>query len=236
MMKLVGCGCPGFSYTQKYKKAIISLYDWVNSIEQSEEMDYGIFQERVAKAGVSDESEVRMLIPFFVKSGVIDEGHCIRGGSRIRKLIVEKELFTEEGSAFSQFLKIEMASENVEDNDIKKQIRKIYLDFALIQIEALKRCGDDIYNDLLVFLSKYKTMDKNEFFILTTMRHNNQMSMLGNIIGKYREGSLGELEITQNVQDYTYITGLLIQTGILEKKRHNKGVGFTKEYLEMKGV
>ena len=79
-------------------------------------------------------------------------------------------------------------------------------------------------------------MDKNEFFILTTLRHDNKMDLLEEMIQKYRDGSLGELEIAQNVNDYNYITKLFIQSGVLEEKPYNKGVGFTEEYLKMEEV
>lgn len=138
----------------------------------------------------------------------------IRGGTRIRKLRLNDEFFTVEGKCFLKFLKIESKIGEV-DTSISQIIKRIYLKFGIIQFEFLREFDEYIYNDLYVFLKKYKTIDKNEFFFLTHCRKNNILNKLDNYIIDYRNKKINDINIINNVNAYRYITNYLLQIGIL---------------------
>ena len=89
-MDLIGCGCMGFSFTDKYKKAIISFYENIKEFGDLGIISYQDLQERIANKGVSEPSEIRMFVPFLLKGNVINPVNCIKNstGSRIRQFII----------------------------------------------------------------------------------------------------------------------------------------------------
>ena len=230
-MELMGCGCPGFTYTSKYKKAIVSMYDWVLTSGETGEIEYRVVQDKISKLGVSDGSEIRMIVPFLAKADVIDEGHVIRGGTRIRSLIIDEDFFTFHGKCFVQFLKIETVSEDFEDDDISKVIKRIYHKLSYFQYRTLMQSDEVIYKDIYDFLIKHETMDKNEFFIMTTLRELDKWEKLEDTINQYQNDEIGELEIVRNVNDYQYITGLLKQYGVLQEE--DKKLRLTTYYKKL---
>ena len=230
-MELMGCGCPGFTYTSKYKKAIVSRYDWVLTSGETGEIEYRVVQDKISKLGVSDGSEIRMIVPFLAKADVIDEGHVIRGGTRIRSLIIDEDFFTFHGKCFVQFLKIETVSEDFEDDDISKVIKRIYHKLSYFQYRTLMQSDEVIYKDIYDFLIKHETMDKNEFFIMTTLRELDKWEKLEDTINQYQNDEIGELEIVRNVNDYQYITGLLKQYGVLQEE--DKKLRLTTYYKKL---
>lgn len=212
-MNLEGCSNPGFSYTHKYKKAMISLFDFISK-QNDKIVGYTGFQEEAESSILSDSSEIRMLIPFMIKNGIINQDNVYKGETRIRKLRLNDEFFTVEGKCFLKFLKIESKIGEV-DTSISQIIKRIYLKFGIIQFEFLREFDEYIYNDLYVFLKKYKTIDKNEFFFLTHCRKNNILNKLDNYIIDYRNKKINDINIINNVNAYRYITNYLLQIGIL---------------------
>ncbi len=233
-MDLVGCGCSGFKYTLKYKKAILSLYDWVCDSSESGEIEYQELQGKVARLGISDESEIRMIVPFLVKADVIAADHAIRGGSKIRSLIIDDDFFTFHGQCFIQFLKIETIREEFEDDEISKVINRIYHKLSYFQYASLMESDEMVYKDIYDFVLKYGTMDKTEFFIMTTLRKMNEWESLDETVKKYRNDEIGEIKIVKNVNDYQYITGLLNQYGVLQvKDKQQHLAAYYKKILEV---
>lgn len=212
-MNLEGCSNAGFSYTPKYKRAMISLFDFVSK-QNNKIISYTEFQEKAESLILSDSSEIRMLIPFMVKNGIINHNNVYKNGTRIRKLKIDNQFFTVEGKCFIKFLKIE-ANIGVLDISITPIIKRIYLKFGIIQFEFLREFDEYIYNDLYVFLKKYKTIDKNEFFFLTHCRKNNVLNKLDKYINDYRNKIITDINIINNVNAYQYITNYLLQIGIL---------------------
>lgn len=227
-MELVGCSCAGFSYTEKYKKAIVSFSEWVDCNINIGLIEYQQLQNLVAENGVSLQSEVRMIVPFLVKVGIINEANCIRGGSRIRALIINNEFFTHVGKCFVQFLKVELQKEMLPSSESRALVEKIFKQFSFLQFQNLLKSDEVVYRNIIKFLVKYQTMDKYEFFILTTLQEENKNEMLDDIISKYRSGDIAELTIVGNVNAFQYIMNLMIQFGIVE--RTNIGIALTSEY------
>ena len=67
-----------------------------------------------------------------------------------------------------------------------------------------------------MFLKKFHTIDKNEFYILTTLIENSNKQALDKEINDYRKDKIGEICIVKNVNDWQYLTGALEQLGIIE--------------------
>lgn len=214
-MKLYGCGCSGFSYTKKYKMAIITIYEWINEQCSDISYDYSEFQNKISNLGVSDNSEVRMIIPFLLKAGVINSNNCIKGGTRIKRIIINNNFFTLSGECFIRFLKIELLKDSLNTEE-KNIVNRIYKHFGKIQFNYLLISDDYIYMQLYNFLRKYKYICKDEFFILTTCKELNRLEELDDLIISYRNNEIGVLEIMNNVNCYNYITKLLLQLGVLE--------------------
>lgn len=217
-MNLDGCSCSGFSYTDKYKKAILSFADFILAQDKEIELTNAELQEAVSKLGVSDQSEIRMITPFLAKAGIINDSNCIknRNGTRTIKFKIDDNFFTKEGKMFIQFLRFEVNSNDLEQS-VKNQIEKLMHDFGIIQFKNLMKSDDDIYRDIFQFLKRYGTYDKNEFFMVTHCRKNDCFEKLPVMIELYRSGNIAEIRILNNINSFQYVTKLLQEIGIVEK-------------------
>ena len=234
-MKVEGCSNPGLSFTQKYKKAIINIYDFLHNDCTPGKYDYSVFQNLISSSISSDNSEIRMIIPFLIKLGVINHENIIKGGSRIREIIVNDSLFTLEGICFISFLKIELKSDDLSEEQ-QLIVRRIYAKFGVILFNYLLVSDDEIYRDLYSFLKKYETVDKNEFFFLTDCRKKDRMDMLDSIINNYRSKiiSPNDIEPISNINSFQYKTSLLLQLNIL-KKNHDDTLSLSYLIKKMEG-
>lgn len=225
-MDLIGCGCMGFSFTQKYKKAIISFYDTVNEMEDYGLISYQDLQTRIATIGVSDKSEVRMFVPFLLKGKVINPSNCIKNstGSRIKQFNINNAFFTENGIEFLKILKLELYKENQFDKEIIKKIESLYHKAGMRLFLDLSESEDYIYKELILFLKQYGTIDRNEFYLLTNSIENHDKKNLNFYIEKYRNNSIGEINIIRNVNDWQYLTGTLEQLGIIQQDENRNYV------------
>lgn len=235
-MKVEGCSNPGLSFTQKYKKAIINIYDFLHDDCTPGKYDYSVFQNLISSSISSDNSEIRMIIPFLIKLGVINHENIIKGGSRIREIIVNNSLFTLEGICFISFFKIELKIDNLSEEQ-QLIVKRIYAKFGVILFNYLLVSDDEIYRDLYSFLKKYETVDKNEFFILTDCRKKDRMGMLDNIINNYRSKiiSPNDIEPISNINSFQYITSFLLQLNIL-KKNHDDTLSLSYLIKKMEGM
>lgn len=223
-MDLIGCGCMGFSFTDKYKKAIVSFYDNINELGNLGIITYQDLQERVANKGVSEPSEIRMFVPFLLKGNVINSINCIKNstGSRIRQFKIDENFFTENGVEFIKVLKLEINKSSQTDEIILKKINSLYHKAGMRLFLALCNSEDYIYKELFLFLKKFHTIDKNEFYILTTLIENSNKQALDKEINDYRKDKIGEICIVKNVNDWQYLTGALEQLGIIELDENKK--------------
>ncbi|MDD6710762.1 MAG: hypothetical protein PUE27_01565 [Sharpea porci] len=217
-MKVQGCSNPGFSFTSKYKNATISIYNFVNTKCAPGQYEYQQFQDVLSRETPSKESEVRMLIPFLIKAGIINTDNVIRGGSRIRQLNVNSTFFTNEGKCFVEFLIIEQNKDKLIESQ-QNIITSIYHKFGLIIYKHLILSEDQIYKDIYDYLQDYNTIDKYEFFLLTDCRSNDHLDKLNDYILNYRSGKIkkDDIEIVKNQNAYQYVISFLNQIGILDK-------------------
>lgn len=213
-MDLVGCSCAGFSYTDKYCEAMEEFYGWLCGNYDGKTYEYNDLQHKIANNIKSDESEIRMLVPFMLKAGILNESCVIRGGSRIRKIILAKNLITENGERFLQFLKV-YNQRKILPKEAKERVMDIFYKFGYIQFEKLYNGEEPIYKDVISFLNKFDSIDKNEFFILTTLRSQNRMAERDNIIQMYRNNQIADINIVSCINAYQYIMKLLIALGVV---------------------
>ena len=124
-MDLNGCGCPGFSLTEKYRDAIINIYDNIGKLK-FESYQYKDFQEIISKNGISKESEIRMIVPFFRKAKIISQNSYQLNGDRICKLTISSNFFTQAGHIFITLLKLNKNNKELNNQSIKDVIERLY--------------------------------------------------------------------------------------------------------------
>ncbi|WP_270550607.1 hypothetical protein, partial [Clostridium perfringens] len=166
-LNLIGCSNPGCSLTEFRKKQILELSDWIKKHKNDSDKTYKEIQKEVSKEYDDlDESKIRMLVPLLRKMGYVTDV----GFNKKNSLISINNFFTEEGLNFIKFLKIIDDIQNINcDKNLNEKINVLNELFNIMSMLNLILNGENIYLDTINFLKLYKTMDKNEFFIMTTI-------------------------------------------------------------------
>ena len=217
-MDVVGCGCMGFSFTEKYMNAIVGIHDIINEIVGTVDfVSYQDFQDIIAKKGISKPSEIRMIIPFLDKAKIVNHRNLIRSTTRITSVLIDEFFFTSFGLEFINILKLRQ-KDDLSNKEVSNKIENLFNKIGfLLFMNLCKTESEYIYKAIFGFLKKYNTINHDEFYILTTAIESNAKSTLEHNILKYRNGKIAEVNVKQNVNDYQYITTMLVQIGILEK-------------------
>ncbi len=118
------------------------------------------------------------------------------------------------------------------NKEIIFRIENLYHKAGMVLFLSLCKSDDYIYRELFFFLKKYKSIDKNEFYILTNSIEKSKKNELEENILKYRNESIGELKIIRNVNDWQYLTSTLQQFGIIEEDE-NKSFILTNDADEL---
>lgn len=215
-LKLEGCSNAGFSLTDVRKEQILELAEWVVKHREDSKKTYKQIQSEIEKESEHlDSSKVRMLVPFLRKMGYVKN----EGFEQKNSLISLKEFFTDEGICFVEYLKMVSKIILLDKNDIENKIKEVNGLFNMINMINLVNNGEGIYIDTIEFLKKYRTMDKNEFFIMTTLkkRHEGEyyIKMLDKAICKYRKGAFKRIEIIKHQNAYNYVKSFLIETNLI---------------------
>lgn len=215
-LKLEGCSNAGFSLTDVRKEQILELAEWVVKHREDSKKTYKQIQSEIEKESEHlDSSKVRMLVPFLRKMGYVNN----EGFEQKNSLISLKEFFTDEGICFVEYLKMLSKIILLDKNDIENKIKEVNGLFNMINMINLVNNGEGIYIDTIEFLKKYRTMDKNEFFIMTTLkkRHEGEyyIKMLDKAICKYRKGAFKRIEIIKHQNAYNYVKSFLIETNLI---------------------
>ena len=167
-LKLEGCSNAGFSLTDIRKEQILELAEWVVNHREDSKKTYKQIQSEIEKESEHlDSSKVRMLVPFLRKMGYVNN----EGFEQKNSLISLKEFFTDEGICFVEYLKMVSKIILLDKKDIENKIKEVNGLFNMINMINLVNNGEEIYIDTIEFLKKYRTMDKNEFFIMTTLKN-----------------------------------------------------------------
>ena len=218
-MKLEGCSNSGFSLTEVRKSQILELYQWVNSNIEYEKTYKQIQEDIENSCKHLDASKVRMLVPFLRKMGYISN-YGFEQKNSIIKLV---NFFTIEGKVFIEYLKLGQIISLLDQEDISNEMKRIDELFSMISMLNLIFNGEEIYVDVIKFLKKYRHMDKNEFFIMTTLQNQYEceeyIQMLDKYIKQYRNGEIGQLEIVKHQNSFNYVKSLLIETSLIVQDR-----------------
>ena len=215
-LKLEGCSNAGFSLTDIRKEQILELAEWVVNHREDSKKTYKQIQSEIEKESEHlDSSKVRMLVPFLRKMGYVNN----EGFEQKNSLISLKEFFTDEGRCFVEYLKIVSKIILLDKKDIENKIKEVNGLFNMINMINLVNNGEEIYIDTIEFLKKYRTMDKNEFFIMTTLKNRYEgehyIKMLDKAICKYRKGAFKRIEIIKHQNAYNYVKSFLIETNLI---------------------
>lgn len=215
-LKLEGCPNSGFSLTDVRKEQILELAEWVIRNREDSKKTYKQIQSEIEKESeYLDSSKVRMLVPFLRKMGYINNEDFERKNS----LISLNEFFTDEGICFVEYLKMVSKIILLDKKDIENKMKEVNDLFSMINMINLVNNGEEIYIDTIEFLKKYRTMNKNEFFIMTTLKKKhegeNYVKMLDKAIYKYRKGAFKRIEIIKHQNAYNYVKSFLIETNLI---------------------
>lgn len=215
-LKLEGCSNAGFSLTDIRKEQILELAEWVVNHREDSKKTYKQIQSEIEKESEHlYSSKVRMLVPFLRKMGYVNN----EGFEQKNSLISLKEFFTDEGICFVEYLKMVSKIILLDKKDIENKIKEVNGLFNMINMINLVNNGEEIYIDTIEFLKKYRTMDKNEFFIMTTLKNRYEgehyIKMLDKAICKYRKGAFKRIEIIKHQNAYNYVKSFLIETNLI---------------------
>ena len=215
-LKLEGCSNAGFSLTDIRKEQILELAEWVVNHREDSKKTYKQIQSEIEKESEHlDSSKVRMLVPFLRKMGYVNN----EGFEQKNSLISLKEFFTDEGICFVEYLKMVSKIILLDKKDIENKIKEVNGLFNMINMINLVNNGEEIYIDTIEFLKKYRTMDKNEFFIMTTLKNRYEgehyIKMLDKAICKYRKVAFKRIEIIKHQNAYNYVKSFLIETNLI---------------------
>ncbi len=243
LSNFVGYGSQGFSYSENYRESIYYLVKCIEIINESEFMKYKDFQKIVfeikKQQGISkiqetpekEGSEIRMILKPMVKFGLINsDNYSLDRNGDLDSIKISKSFFTELGKQFILTIEIEQKSKDIGLNtDI---IERIQSKFCIFQIYNLFDDNSCVYRDIFTFLLKYQHMDRNEFYIMATLRKLNRWNELESMINEYRANKR-DLPITTNVNDYqTYHKQLMQYNLVYYEDEANKVISLTNDFYK----
>lgn len=155
---------PGISFTQDANDKIIALYDFTN-MYKDKKSTYQIFQNDLINNRIFTGSYIRSFIPFLYNAGMIND---------YNNEIAYDNIFTQNGLLYIKIIKnLKDAINNNIDlpnlNAIKNDLLCISFDYMIKN----KYKFYDKYLDILEFVKKYKTINREEFYILEYCIQNN---------------------------------------------------------------
>ena len=230
-LKLEGCSNAGLSLTEFRKGQILKLYGWVENNKGGRKTYKQIQEEIEATCEGLDGSKIRMIVPFLRKMGYIQSA----GFEQKNSLIDINDFFTREGKVYIEYLKLSKKTSVLEREDINNRLSEIDTLFNIMNMINLVLNGEEIYIDCIKFLKEYNTMDKNEFFIMTTIRkeyfEDDYTRELRKIITEYRNNKFSKIEITKHANSYGYVKTFLIETNLLFEYNGNLKLNDKYSYI-----
>lgn len=215
-LRLEGCSNSGLSFTEVRKEQLLEFADWIEKHNKDGDKTYKQIQKEMEnECNGFNASKVRMFFPFLRKLGCIKND----GFEKRNSLINLEDLFTDEGKCFIEYLKLVKKIGFLERKDINEKMNRINELFSTINLINII-CNDElIYLDVIKFLKKYKRMDRNEFFLMTTLKNKYQGHdydiKLNKAIKKYRNKVFKRIEIIKHEQSYNYIKSFLIESNLV---------------------
>nr|WP_317279525.1 hypothetical protein [uncultured Fusobacterium sp.] len=215
-MKLIGCSNAGWSFSLTRIKQVNSMYLVLCQLDQNKKYSYIDLQNEIEKKCPDvNASKVRMFIPFLVKLGVLKNNQG--------KL---SEIITPFGKKFFYFLslyeKIHLLK-NEEAIDISEEILSNFLINGYKNLLNDKK--DRIYYYLIKILFKVEYIEKNEFFLITTVLEKMsdetetvKEAEIIKLITEYRKGKIENIEIEENINAFGYIMPFARSCNLILKK------------------
>lgn len=230
-LHLKGCSNSGFSLTEPRKKQILELASWIENNKTDNNLTYKSMQDCIEAddTNILDGSKIRMLVPFMRKMGYIYDDDFNKRNSNINL----QNFFTTEGLLFIESIKLEHDINDLKNIEIKNIMDEIKELFEINCIVTLIEKDERIYKDTLKFLKKYNSMNKNEFFIMTTLidicSDNKLEAKLDKAIKKYREGAFkNRIVIDKHVNSFNYVKSLLQECSLIQE--NNSHIYINKKY------
>lgn len=214
-LKLMGHRNPGLNLTEERKEDLRLFLKWIKDNANKGSMTYKEIQEAIGNDEVDlNPSEIRMLAPFLNKAGYIKD---VSRGENINLT----EYITNDGEIFYRYLTLRSNVNNsLSDEKIMEKLDELISVFFMVSI--LKKGTFIICKKCIEFLSVYESMDEEEFCFMTTLDNKYgygtevYKNKLNRLIAKYRKGKFeGKIQIVKDVNGYQYISGLLIQCGVV---------------------
>lgn len=154
---------PGISFTKDVNEKMISLYLYLKENEQKE-CSYQDFQQDLIEKDIFSGSYIRSFIPFLFNTGMINN---------YTALINYSNFFTRNGILYVKtILNIKKASENNVDFEKLTNIKNDLLCISLDYMIKIKYKFFEKYLDILSFIKEYRTINREEFYILEYCKQN----------------------------------------------------------------
>lgn len=223
--ELMGTSNPGWTFTEERIVQLNNMYTIMKTINY--QLSYKDFREVVNKRDNDlNPSKIRMFFPHLYHLGFINEYQSIKFNP--------SELFTKAGFYFFNYVIPIFLNREVLESKSKKIIEEIFSIFLckgylnLIEFEEKRE-----YDLIMKFLKKYQTMDRTDFFIITTGVVNNQNdSYIDELLNKKRNGTISfSGDIKKNVNAYGYITPFLIQSKLISINDDIMRLGVNSKYI-----
>jgi hypothetical protein len=218
LTRLAGCSNAGMSLTLERKKQFLELFDFITNYKDSKLLSYQSLQILIENNTNSlDGSKVRMFVPFLKKLGFVYD-HTSGDGKQINL----EEFFTKDGVAYATHVKMIFDISKINKPKIENQLQKNDELFCRLGLINLIEYGETVYLELLKLLCTFSSIDRTEFFIMTTLL--NQFSgqdYIDNLklnINAYRNGELPkDLHIEKHVNAFGYVIPFIEECGFISR-------------------
>lgn len=142
---------PGISFTKETNVKLLGLNEILNK-DKNKVMSYAEFQELLISEGIFSGSYIRSFIPFLFNLGMINDYSSIRFNI----------FFTDLGKSYVSALKL---IEDSDENENAIQIKQNILALSLVYMKNTECKYYSKYIDILSFVKKNNTINREEFFI-----------------------------------------------------------------------
>lgn len=223
--ELIGTSNPGWTFTEERIIQLNNMYSIMKNINS--QLSYKDFRKIInEKDNDLNPSKIRMFFPHLYQLGFIKEYQSIK--------FIPSKLFTKEGFYFFNYIipiflnreELELKAKKIVEEIFSMFLCKGYLN--LIESEEKRE-----YDLIMKFLKKYQTMDKIDFFIVTTgVANEKEDGYIDELLNKKRKGTISfSDDIKKNVNAYGYITPFLVQSKLISINNDIMRLGINSKYI-----
>ena len=181
---------PGISFTKDVNDKMISLYDYLNE-NKNNTCSYQDFQKDLIEKNIFSGSYIRSFIPFLYNTGMINN---------YNENIKYSNFFTKNGALYVKTIfNIKQGNDNNIDIEKLVNIKNDLLCMSLDYMIKNNYKFYDKYLDILKFVKEYKTINREEFYILEYCLQNN--IDYHNDIENYRSNNSYDIYIKSNNEE-----------------------------------